>query len=216
MADFPRTVVPTSSTLPEWPGPRLSIGDSGKLTSGSPLRFGRTWSETYPIVDFADQVARAWAANVLRLWHQGIAFDIVHPILSLNAGLFTPLAVPGDIQVNGANQTGETLLVKGAAHSVALWARAGDIIRIPGLLTRLVFDVTADANSSAGGLVSLKVSPFIPTAANSPPDSTAIIVSSVKFRAMLIEKPNIPQTESSRFAGVHLVQGVTLRFREAF
>jgi hypothetical protein len=65
--------------------------------------------------------------------------------------------------VNGANASGSNqLLVRGAAASIANWAIAGDYIQVTaaGGQQRL-HKVLADANSSAGGLVTLYVRPSI-------------------------------------------------------
>src|SRR5438105_1817123 len=145
MADFPRDVYPVKRSMPSWPGGMISVGDSGKVTTRGGYRMGRVWSETYPGLQLSDQIVRAWLAKLNRLWNQGIAFDLQHLSLATNKGLYT--GTPANFQIDGANQTGEVLNIKGATASIVGWAKAGDVIKLPGVLANLVVDVIADANS---------------------------------------------------------------------
>lgn len=105
--------------------------------------------------------------------------------------LHTAGAQGGTPLVDGASQTGTTLDIKGASNSITGWAKKGDIIQIAGIysvdpvthrstgiLSQQV--VTADANSSGTGTVSLSIFPGItPTTAQatvtaSPADEAAI------------------------------------------
>jgi hypothetical protein len=95
-----------------------------------------------------------------------------------NAGVQTLGALGGTPAVSGATQTGATLNLSGLTASITGVFKAGDIVQLgsgsTGVYavnpqTRLTtgrlqdFVVTADANSTAGGLVALAISPSIVT-----------------------------------------------------
>lgn len=209
MADFPRLVMPISMSIPQWYGAAISMGDTGKIGTSSGMKMGRSWIEGYPPLQLNDPLVRSWLAQLNRLWNQGIVFDIAHQTLSTNNGLYG-----GSPLVHGSNQVGEVLEVRGATFSVTKWCAAGDLIKIPGLLANLVFDVTADADSDVVGHVLIPISPPIFTTANSPADGNAITVAGVKFRAILSDPPNIPETTPSKL--LQIMSGFNLRFKEVF
>lgn len=83
-----------------------------------------------------------------------------------NQGAFggTPL-------VNGASQTGTSIDIDGASGTVTGWIKAGDVFSFNGEMKIC----TADANSDAGGNVTISFSPRIRTspANNDPVETTA-------------------------------------------
>jgi hypothetical protein len=200
--------MPISHSPPRWPASAVSVGDSGKTRVKSGLRFGRTWNESYAPLDLHDQFIRAWLAKLNRLYNQGILFTLQHPSLQVNAG-----AYGGVPQIDGANQIGESINIKGATPGVAGWAKAGDILRWPGPLANLVIDVIADADTDGAGKATLVTAPPIYTTANSPPDSNNVTVATVKFRAMIVAL-NLPETEQSKM--VDVIVGLSLSFREVW
>jgi len=81
-------------------------------------------------------------------------------------------ALGGTPLVNGASQSGSTLVIDGASLSVSGWAKKGDVFTIAGVYSvnpqtyqstgRLhQFVVTADADSDGAGNVTLSISPSI-------------------------------------------------------
>ena len=91
-----------------------------------------------------------------------------------------PTLTPGDaLTVNGAVASGNTIVLAGATASVTNYFLPGDLISIAGVqsvnpLTRaatgqnMQFVITAAANSSAGGAVTITVSPSIISSTSSP------------------------------------------------
>jgi hypothetical protein len=92
-----------------------------------------------------------------------------------NTPVHTVGALGGVPVVSGATQTGSTLNISGATASVTRWARRGDTFILPLVNGAQVqtymdtgeqqqFTILADADSDAGGLVALSISPSIITA----------------------------------------------------
>lgn len=77
-------------------------------------------------------------------------------------------AVGGVPLVNGANQTGSTLTIDGCTANVTGWLMEGDYFQVGNELKM----ITADANTSATGTVTLQ---FAPPLRTSPADNSAII-----------------------------------------
>lgn len=102
-------------------------------------------------------------------------FEVIPPETAIPRGQWsgTPL-------VNGADQTGKTLILDGATPSITGWARAGDIINIAGQTK--VYLVTADANSDGSGNVTL---PIYPPLISSPANNSAITSTDVKYTVSL-------------------------------
>lgn len=97
------------------------------------------------------------------------------------------------IQVDGADQTGSSVLLKGAAVSVAGLGKQGDVIQFDGVymvnpITKLNtgvlqnFVLTADCDSDGGGAVTVQISPSIilagknQTVSAAPADSAQVYV----------------------------------------
>ena len=91
-----------------------------------------------------------------------------------------PTLTPGDtLTVNGAVSSGNTIVLAGATDSVTNYFLPGDLISIAGVssvnpLSRastgqnMQFVITAPANSSAGGAVTITVAPVINSSTGSP------------------------------------------------
>ncbi len=91
-----------------------------------------------------------------------------------------PVSFPGDtLTVNGTVSSGNTIILAGATASQTNYFRAGDVISIAGVysvnpLSRastgqpMQFVITANANSSGGGAVTITVSPSIISDTSSP------------------------------------------------
>ena len=124
-------------------------------------------------------------------------FDIFQSqnIVTHTAGV-GPVSHPGDtLTVNGAVSSGNTIVLAGATVSVTNYFLPGDLISIAGVhsvnpLSRqstgqnMQFVITQAANSSAGGAVTITVSPSIISSTSSPlqnvdnaiPNSAAVTV----------------------------------------
>lgn len=133
---------------------------------------GQMWQAdiTLPPMKRAD--AEQWVAWLLSLRGQLGTFLLGDPNGATARG-----AATGTPLVNGASQTGGSLVIDGAATSVTGWLKAGDYIQLGSGSSARLHKVLADVNSSAGGAVTLDIWPHIRTA---PADNAAVTVSSAK------------------------------------
>jgi len=198
MADWPRTLLPRRNTDFDVPGPFISKAQSGRVNTRSTNQAGRTWTEEY-LLKVSDVTAKAFLAKVRQIWRDGEIFTIDHrDYLAPNGdGGGTPI-------VNGASQTGSSLIISGATASTADWLMVGDIFTLAGVNT--VYEVISDASTTASGTTTLAISPPIVTA---PSNSAALTVSAVKVRAVILEPPDMPETGPDDF-GV-----LSVKFSEA-
>jgi hypothetical protein len=112
--------------------------------------------------------AEAWVAFLLSLRGQFGTFLLGDPVGATPRG-----SAGGTPLVNGASQTGETLVLDGATVSQTGWLKAGDYIQLGAGATARLHKVLADANSDGSGNVSLDLWPHIATA---PANNAAIVV----------------------------------------
>lgn len=199
MADFPRAIEPTESTPFFMPGALQSWGQSGKGQHRSTMQMGRQWLETYPAFKMDGINGRALLAFINDAWMNGTSFTMEHYSYRTHNGGGT-----GTILVNGASQTGTSLITDGWAGANPV-LRAGDIITVAGLA--MAFDVTADVNRS-GVAATIPINPAI-FAGNSPANNAAVTITGVKMTAVVVEPPNFPRIVTSQ----HVI-GMTVRFRE--
>lgn len=145
----------------------LSLSQSGKrFVDKLP---GHLWSikAKYPLLEEDD----FWTLYGFAMKQRGKYGTFTVQIPKTNRGAYggTPL-------VNGASQTGTSLIIDGATPNVTGWAKAGDIINIAG--TTKVYMITDDADSDGGGNVTLSL---MANLISSPADNAAITTSSVNF-----------------------------------
>lgn len=197
MPSFPRTVVPSKTTMFSVLGPLLSIGPTGKMQARTLAQMGRWWSEEYAPLRVSEPAVRGWLAQVRAGWSLGTVWDLSHySYLTKNGG------GSGSPTVSGGGQTGSTLVTTGWGGSTP-YLRAGDIIRVAGM--NYVLEITADASTGT-----LAIFPPIPSG-DSPANGAAITHQGVLLRAVLAEPPNIPLSLPAN----GFLAGVRLTFREA-
>lgn len=112
-----------------------------------------------PLTDADKRIMRNWLFKVGRVGNWAQVTD--HSYSRAGAGGGTPL-------VNGASQTGLTLVIDGATPSVAGWLLAGDRI---GLANGRLVEVAEDCDSDASGNVSV---PLVNPIQSAPDDNSAI------------------------------------------
>lgn len=206
MAQFPRAAgaLPRLATPPRFPSGMQSWGASGKGQFRSTQNVGRTWTETYPILDTANPNVRALIEAINRSQRQPTVWDVQHPYWHVRKGVGggTPL-------VNGANQTGSALVVDGAPASATGWLRQGDLIVVAG--GSVVFDVTADVNTSSVGAATIPIHPPIFTG-KSPADNAAVTIdpTTIFFHAVIAEVSDFPNMDNTRLIDA----GLTITWRE--
>ncbi len=163
---------------------------------------GRTWEETYPVLDTAVPAVRALIEAINRSMRERVIWSVQHPHWHIRHGVGggTPL-------VNGADQTGSALAVDGVS-TITNWLRAGDMIQVAGM--PVVFDVTADV-SSVAGLAVIPISPPI-FQGRSPADNAAveIVPANIFFNAVIADVSQFPDMDVTRYIDA----GLTLTWRE--
>ena len=102
------------------------------------------------------------------------SFTLIPPVL--NAGLGSPAGTP---LVNGASQTGRTIVTDGWNNSITIF-KAGDYLKFAN--HDKVYTVTADATSDGSGDSTISIEPALITA---PADDSAVTYTSVPFTVAL-------------------------------
>jgi len=113
-------------------------------------------------------------AFVLKQRGQYESFQVVPPVV--NAGLGSPAGTP---LVNGADQTGRTVVTDGWNNSIVIF-KAGDYLKFAN--HDKVYTVTADVTSSGAGAATIAIEPALIT---SPATDSAITYTSVPFTVAL-------------------------------
>ena len=125
-----------------------------------------------------DEDGMEFLAQIENWFRNGTQLDVQHQsyLATLGAGGGTPL-------VNGASQTGQSLITDGWPNST-LVLKAGDIITLASI--DQVFTVAADGTSDGSGELTLTINPPI-FAGGEPATNAAITVTaSVVFKAKII------------------------------
>lgn len=196
MANWPRTIEPSTATRPIFPGHLGSWGHSGKGQTRGIMAAGAMWEEWYPPLEYNHEDVREFLTIINNYWRGGGSFDIENYLVNtrLGSGAGTP-------QVDGASQTGSTLHTDGWTASQSGVLLAGDIIRSVGV--PYVMEVQADVDSDSGGDADVLINPPI---WNAPDDDAAITTTGVRFTCVLATQPNMPRGGRGRFfGGLHLV-----------
>ena len=203
MPAWPRDILPQASSSFVMPGALAAWGQSGKGQHRATAQIGRIWSETYPPFLASSIFGRRFLATINNLWRGGTEFTVDHRSYLTRNGTGTA----GTPLVNGANQTGASLVTDGWGINASDVLRGGDIIRIAGL--KPVFVVTADVGSDGSGAATLSLNPPI-FAGGSPADNAALTITGVLLNAFMASAPDLPAAGPDGF-----IAGLTVTFREA-
>lgn len=203
MTAFPRTIKSRLSTPPEFPDGFGQWGHSGKGQFRSYDNVGRVWQEIYASIDTHTTDGRALLRAINQSKREKTIWTIQHPHWKTNYG-----AGGGSPEIDGADQTGNTLDIDGASNNITNWVRDGDIIQVAGI--SLVLDVVANANTNGSGEVTVTIHPPI-FAGDSPTNGVAVEIdpASIWFSAVLVNV-QMPDIEAD---GV-MMPGLTLTWRE--
>ena len=200
---WPRTITSRIVTVPEMPQGFAQWGQSGKGQFRAFDNTGRIWQEVYSSIDLLTANGRALMSAVNRGLREKIVWDIRHPHYAANFGLYG-----GAPLVNGAGQTGASLILDGASNNITNWARDGDLIQIAGI--QLLFDVIADANSDGSGNVTLTIHPPIFVGQSPANNAVVSIDPGTFFFKAVIAIAQMPDVEAN---GV-MLPGLTIQWRE--
>mgnify|MGYP006405241647 CR=1 FL=1 len=153
---------------------------------------GSKWYATYTTVPLSASAAGEWLAFLVKLRGQANSFFAYDPARTTAQG--TPTGTP---LVNGASQTGNSLITDGWSNST-LVLKAGDYIAVDAT-QRQLYMVTADATTNGSGEVTLSIEPSIRV---SPENNAGITVSSAAC-VMRLEGPEVTWNESrAKFFGI--------------
>lgn len=133
---------------------------------------GQMWTADVTLKPMKRADAEQWNAWLFSLRGQLGTFLMGDPMGATARGVAT-----GTPLVNGASQTGGSLVIDGAATSVTGWLKAGDYIQLGSGSSARLHKVLADVNSDGSGNVTLDIWPHIRTA---PADNATVTVSSAK------------------------------------
>jgi hypothetical protein len=114
----------------------------------------------------------------------------------------------GSPVVNGGSQTGNTLVIKNAAHSITGWLKAGDFFSFASGTGYELKICTSDASTDGSGAVTLTFEPPIRV---SPSDSAAIEITSPQAVMRLADDSQVSWTISPPALGA-----ATMQFVESF
>ena len=133
---------------------------------------GEFWEVDLSMPPMRTATARAFVAFLVSLRGQYGSFylgdfDARTPLGTASSSAGTPL-------VNGADQTGNTLVCDGAPNSQTGYLKAGDYIQLGSGSTQRLHMVTADSNSDSSGNFTLSIEPAL---RESPANDLAITVS---------------------------------------
>lgn len=129
---------------------------------------GQAWAADVilPPLDRAD--AEEWVSFLVSLRGQYGTFLLGDPTGATARG-----EAGGTPLVNGASQTGQSLVIDGASLSQTNWLRKGDYIQLGAAGTATLHKVLEDTDTDAGGNATLSIWPGIRTA---PADNATVVV----------------------------------------
>jgi hypothetical protein len=150
--------------------------------SGSPFTLkqqivshpGQRWEAEVSLPPMARAAGEEWVSFMVAQYGGAGTFLMGDPLGA------TPRGVGGGTPViNGAGQTGGSISVGGGPNSQTGWLLMGDYIQLGTGATTTLHKVLTDANTSAGGVATLDVWPWLRTA---PADGAAVVVSNAVGR----------------------------------
>jgi hypothetical protein len=133
---------------------------------------GQMWTADVTLKPMKRADAEQWNAWLFSLRGQLGTFLMGDPMGATARGVAT-----GTPLVNGASQTGGSLVIDGATNSTTGWLKAGDYIQLGNNGSSRLHKVLADANSDGSGNVTLDIWPHIRVA---PADNATVTVSNAK------------------------------------
>lgn len=147
---------------------------------------GQWWvlSANYPVIP--DALIDQWEGFLGRLKGRYGTFLFGDPSRATPRG---PMS--GSPVVDGANQSGDYLNIRGATASVTGWGKAGDYIQIGSGMSATLYRLSADATTDGSGRASLEVWPQIRQSPSAPGDGATVIVSNTVGRFRLTEPAGI-------------------------
>jgi len=136
---------------------------------------GEYWSLDITMPPMRTSTAREFVSFLVSLRGQAGTFYVGD--FDAKTALGTAGSSAGTPLVNGADQTGNTLVCDGAPNNQTGYLKAGDYIQIGSGSAQRLHMVVADSNSDGSGNFTLSIEPALRT---SPTNNTAITVANTK------------------------------------
>lgn len=135
---------------------------------------GQMWQAelTYPLIPAAGGLAGSWSAFMLSLNGPEGTMLLGNPDKRTAYGVAT-----GAPLVNGASQTGNSLITNGWTNGITNILKAGDHLQIGSGVTTRLYENLKDVNSDGSGNATLDIWPALH---ESPSDGATIVVSNPK------------------------------------
>tara|TARA_Y100000114_G_C11718998_1_gene307474 strand:+ start:66 stop:695 length:630 start_codon:yes stop_codon:yes gene_type:complete len=177
MTTYPLTF---PSTVPVSTNFRINrmVGVTESIYTGSQQVYqytGEFWEVDISMPPMRTATARAFVAFLVSLRGQYGSFFVGD--FDARTALGTAGSSAGTPLVNGASQTGNSLIIDGATTSQTGYLKAGDYIQIGSGSSQRLHMVIADANTDGSGNATLSIEPAL---RESPADDTAITVANTK------------------------------------
>lgn len=202
---FPRVILPELITRPWIPGALKDIGHSGGIQLRATKQIGWVWEETWGPLSVKDADANGLMARVDYMWNRGIIDTITHPLIP-GSGLAPNGIGGGTPLVNGASQTGDSIITDGWSFTVTNVVRAGDVLKFAG--DNIVYMVRDDANSDGAGNATINITPNLRV---SPANNAVITRTGVAYRITILRRSQFERSASPLY-----YTGLSVTFMEAF
>ena len=181
------------------------MGQSGAIQTRSEAAQGRMWQEAWPALPAGNEDVQELLVTIENLFNTGATCTLTHYLLP-GSGKAAHGAGGGTPLVNGADQSGTSLVTDGWTASAAVRMKAGDCFTVAGL--DVLFRATADISSDGSGNATITIEPPI-VAGSSPANNAALTIASATLTAVILD-----YTDST--AGPdEFIGGLSVTFREA-
>lgn len=173
------------------------VGMSASPFTGSQQVYahqGQFWSAEVELPPMQAATAEAWLGFLLSLNGREGTFLMGDPTRTATRGIGT-----GSPLVNGASQTGNTLITDGWTVSQTGILKAGDYIQLGTGSSSRLYKLRADANSDGSGNATLEIWPRLRSA---PADNAALTVASAKGLWRLADNEQGWDLEEAGFYGI--------------
>jgi hypothetical protein len=195
MATFPRNRLPERVSALWLPGALKQMSHAGLMQIRNTKQVGWWWTEEWNLLSVRDADDQGLMAFITNAWNRGTIDDYTHP-LTPGSGLAKNGIGTGTPLVNGASQTGQSLVTDGWGNNETNAVRAGDVIKIAG--DNAVYMVNADANTNGTGQMTISITPPLRV---SPADDAAITISGVTFRATIMSRSRFEGSRAPQYYG---------------
>ena len=202
---FPRTRLPEQIGRPWLAGALKDLAHSGGLQLRATKQIGWTWDEKWGPLNVTNAIDNQLMAVIDYMWNRGIIDTITHPLVP-GSGRAANGVGGGTPLVNGASQTGDSIITDGWPIGTSNIVRAGDVLKFAG--DNAVYRVRADTNSDGGGAA---IIPITPNLRVSPATNAVITNSNVTFRVAILRRSQFERSKSPLY-----FTGMEVTFIEAF